>query len=61
MLVFDAIVSEVNVFPVAEFISCNHQVVFDDMILLLKILLFAASIYTQMILVLIVLLETVLF
>jgi len=59
--VFDEIVSEVNMFPVAAFTSCNHQLVFDEMLLLVKVLLFAASIYTQMTLALIVLLEIVLF
>jgi len=60
-LVFDEMVSEVNVFPVAAFTSCNHRLVFDEMLLLVKILLFAASTYIQVTLSLMVLFETVLF
>jgi hypothetical protein len=59
--VFEAIVSDVNTFPVAAFTSCNHRLVFDEILLFENILLFAASIYTQMTLVVIVLFEIVLF
>jgi hypothetical protein len=60
ILVFDEIVSALKIFPVAVFTSCNHQLTFDEIVLLVNVLLFAPSIYTPMKLAVIVFDEIVL-
>lgn len=61
LLVFDEMVSEVNVFPVEPPSKYTHQLVFEEMLLLVNVLLRAPSRFTPTALAVIVLLVNVLF